>query len=160
MSGVRFSHRPPMEEKIQNLEKEVEIIKQRNAKVEADKGWEVSWTRRLFIAISTYIIAGIWLVVIHDTFPFLKAFVPMVGYLLSTLSLPFIKRWWINNNYKKTKMKILTKKNFLIVGLVLSIEGAMGFIVGNGTMIGPSVVLGLGILSLIYASTKKTVEKK
>ena len=86
-----------MEEKIKKVEKEIKIIKDRNFRVEADKSWEISWTRRVFIAISTYIIASIWLVVIHDTFPLLKAFVPSAGYLLSTLSLPFIKKWWIKN---------------------------------------------------------------
>ena len=89
-----------MEERIQKLEKEIEEIKVRNLRVESDKAWEVSWARQLFIAVSTYIIAGIWLVVIHDTFPWLKAFVPSVGYLLSVQSLPFIKRWWI----KKRKL--------------------------------------------------------
>ena len=91
-----------MQEKIQNLEKEIELIKQRNLKVEADKAWEVSFTRRLFISASTYVIAGIWLIfIVHDTFSLLKAFVPALGYLLSTLSLPFIKTWWIQDNYKK-----------------------------------------------------------
>jgi hypothetical protein len=90
-----------MEEKIQNLEKEIELIKQRNLKVEADKAWEISFARRLFIAVSTYIIAGVWLIfVVHDTFPLLKAFVPALGYLLSTLSLTFIKKRWIEGNYK------------------------------------------------------------
>ena len=87
-----------MEEKIQNLEKEIELIKERNLRVEADKAWEISWARRLFIAISTYVIAGVWLIfVVHDTFPLLKSFVPALGYLLSTLSLPFIKKLWIEN---------------------------------------------------------------
>ena len=86
-----------MEEKIKNLEKEIEIIKDRNFRVESDKAWETSWARKLFITVGTYIIAGIWLVIIHDNFPWLKAFVPAVGYLLSTLSLPFIKKWWIKN---------------------------------------------------------------
>jgi len=90
-----------MEERIEKLEKEIEIIKARNLKVEADKAWEISWARRLFIIISTYIIAGIWLVfVVHDTFPFLKAFIPALGYLLSMQSLPFIKKWWIKNHKK------------------------------------------------------------
>jgi hypothetical protein len=86
-----------MEEKIKKLEKEIELIKERNLRVEADKAWEVSWTRQLFIAVSTYIIAGIWLVVIHDVFPWLKAFVPAAGYILSVQSLPFIKKWWTKN---------------------------------------------------------------
>ena len=88
-----------MEERLQKIEKELADIKERNLRVEGDKGWEVSWTRRVFIAVSSYIVAGIWLVIINDSFPWLKAFVPAFGYLLSTLSLPFIKKWWIN---KKT----------------------------------------------------------
>lgn len=79
-----------------DIEKEIEIIKARNNKVSQDKAWEVSLTRRLFIAISTYIVAGVWLLAIHDSFPLLKAFVPSIGYLLSTLSLPFVKNWWIS----------------------------------------------------------------
>ena len=90
-----------MEEKVQKLEREVEEIQARKSRVEADKAWEVSWARQLFIAVSTYIIAGIWLVVIHDTFPWLKAFVPSVGYLLSVQSLPFIKKWWAANYGRK-----------------------------------------------------------
>jgi len=74
--------------------KEIETIQERNRRVELDKAWETSWTRRLFIAIVTYIIAGVWLVIIHDTYPFLKAFVPSVGYILSTLSLNIVKKWW------------------------------------------------------------------
>ncbi|OGE81859.1 MAG: hypothetical protein A3E98_03160 [Candidatus Doudnabacteria bacterium RIFCSPHIGHO2_12_FULL_48_11] len=77
-----------------DIEKEIELIKERNHKVEADKAWEISWTRRLFIAAVTYVVAGIWLVWINDSYPWLKAFVPAVGYLLSTFSLPIIKDWW------------------------------------------------------------------
>jgi len=80
-----------------DLEKEIELLKARNARVEKDKAWEVSWTRRFFIATSTYIVAGVWLVVIQDTNPWLKALVPSVGYLLSTLSIPVVKTWWSNS---------------------------------------------------------------
>ena len=78
-----------------NVEQEIEIIKQRNKRVENDKAWEVSGARKIFIAICTYIVAAVWLVIIRDTNPFLKALVPAVGFLLSTLSLPFVKNWWI-----------------------------------------------------------------
>jgi hypothetical protein len=79
-----------------NIEQEIVKISERNAKVELDKAWETSWTRRLFIAAVTYVIAGIWIMLIHDTSPWLKAFVPAVGYILSTLSLTFIKSVWQN----------------------------------------------------------------
>jgi hypothetical protein len=78
-----------------NIEKEIIELQARNARVEADKAWELSWTRGLFIAFATYIIAGVWLVAIGDTLPWAKALVPAVGYLLSTLSLPLIKRRWV-----------------------------------------------------------------
>jgi len=77
-----------------NIEEEIQNIQERNRRVEIDKAWETSWTRRVFIATVTYIIAGVWLVMIHDSKPLLKALIPTVGYLLSTLSLPFIKKWW------------------------------------------------------------------
>ena len=66
--------------------------------MELDKAWEISWTRRLFIAGTTYVIAGLWLVLINDIYPWLKAFVPVGGYILSTLSLPVIKKWWAKNS--------------------------------------------------------------
>lgn len=77
-----------------NIEQEIEQIKQRNQRVEADKAWEVSWTRGLFIAAVTYLVAGVWLLTIHDTKPWLKALVPAIGYILSTFSIPVIKNWW------------------------------------------------------------------
>ena len=80
----------------QQIEQEFENIKQRNRRVEADKAWEVSKTRRGFIAVTTYLVASIWLIVIRDGNPFLKALIPMVGYLLSTLSLPIIKKIWLS----------------------------------------------------------------
>jgi len=81
---------------------EFAAIKERNRRVEADKAWELSWTRRLFIAVVIYIIAGWWLGIINNNYPWLNAFVPALGYLLSTLSLPFIKKWWLNVKNKKS----------------------------------------------------------
>lgn len=77
-----------------DLIQEIEAIKERNKKVELDKAWEVSWTRRLFIAFGTYVVAIFWLMMIGENLFWLKAFWPAVGYVLSTLSLPVAKRWW------------------------------------------------------------------
>ncbi|MDP1884430.1 MAG: hypothetical protein Q8L10_03590 [Candidatus Moranbacteria bacterium] len=81
-----------------DIEKEIATIKERNQRVEIDKTWETSWTRRIFIAAITYVVAICWLVIIKETIPFLKAVVPVAGYLLSTLSLPIMKRWWVRLN--------------------------------------------------------------
>jgi hypothetical protein len=83
---------------MEDLVKEIELVKERNKRVELDKAWETSWTRRLFIAGVTYVIAGLWLVLINDIYPWLKAFVPAGGYILSTLSLSVIKKWWAKND--------------------------------------------------------------
>jgi len=44
----------------------------------------------------TYVVATCWLVIIQESLPLLKAVVPVAGYLLSTLSLPLIKKWWVD----------------------------------------------------------------
>lgn len=78
-----------------NLEQELQAIKDRNAKVESDKAWETSFTRALIIAVSTYVIAGVTLQIVGATKPWMTAFVPTLGFYLSTLTLPPIKRWWL-----------------------------------------------------------------
>jgi hypothetical protein len=77
-----------------NVEQEILEIKERNRKVEIDKAWETSWTRRLSIVIFTYVAAEIWLLIINESNSWLKAVVPVAGYILSTLSLPQIKKFW------------------------------------------------------------------
>lgn len=73
----------------------IEEILKRNSRVELDKAWEVSRTRRTVIALVTYFTATTFLFLIDNDQPFINALVPIVGYLLSTLSLPFIKNWWL-----------------------------------------------------------------
>ena len=85
-----------MEERIKNLEKEVEIIKGRNARVEADKAWEVSYFRIILITLIIYVIELRYYIK-SDSF-FLNAFVPAIGFFVSVQSLPFIKKWWIKRN--------------------------------------------------------------
>lgn len=82
---------------MENIEKEIEEIKKRNKVVEADKAWETSWTRRIFIASITYIVASLYMGSIGESLIFLKALIPTGGFLLSTLSLPFVKKWWLKN---------------------------------------------------------------
>lgn len=75
--------------------KSVEDILTRNARVEADKAWETSKTRRAVIAAITYFIASVFMYRIGVPDPLLNALVPTGGYLLSTLSLPLVKGWWL-----------------------------------------------------------------
>lgn len=84
-----------------DIKKEINLIKQRNKKVETDKAWEISTTRKLVIAILTYFTIVIFLWIIDAPYPWLSAFVPTIGFYLSTLVLPPIKKAWIKRIYKK-----------------------------------------------------------
>jgi len=70
-------------------------LKERNVRVEANKAWETSWTRRSLIAVFTYLSLGLYLWAIRIPWPWLNAIVPTVGFLLSTLTLPFFRRVWL-----------------------------------------------------------------
>lgn len=80
---------------IKDLEKEIQNIKERNARVELDKKWETSWTRKICICILTYIVVIIYSYVIrkYDNI-FLSSLVPVIGFTLSTLSLKLVRKMW------------------------------------------------------------------
>lgn len=78
------------------MENEIQQIHERNKRVELDKAWETSFTRRAIIAFLTYTFASVFLVRIGNDSPFMNAIVPVAGYLFSTMSLPFIKDWWVS----------------------------------------------------------------
>lgn len=83
-----------------NLEKRIEEIEKRNKRVEKDKAWETSWTRRICIMILTYIIVLIYSYVIQnfkDINIFLSSLVPVIGFTLSTLSLRLARKIWEKN---------------------------------------------------------------
>ncbi len=79
---------------INELQKRIEKIEERNRKVESDKDWETSWTRRGLLALFTYLAIGFYLSAISIQNPWLNAIVPAVGFLLSNLTLPFFKALW------------------------------------------------------------------
>ena len=80
------------------LEERIEKIEKRNKKVEMDKAWETSWTRRICICILTYLIVLLYSYVISkNNNIFLSSLVPVIGFTLSTLSLGYIRKMWQRN---------------------------------------------------------------
>ena len=78
-----------------DLEKEIKEIKERNKRVETDKAWETSWTRKICIMILTYIVVIIYSYLIrHYDNIFLSSLVPVIGFTLSTLSLKLVRNMW------------------------------------------------------------------
>lgn len=78
-----------------NYEQEIENIKERNKKVELDKSWETSWTRKICIMILTYVVVIIYSYLIkrYDNI-LLSSLVPVIGFTLSTLSLKYVRKIW------------------------------------------------------------------
>ena len=86
---------------LQELEKKIGEIEERNRRVTIDKVWEISYTRRILLAAFTYLAIGFYLQVINVSQPWLNAIVPTVAFTLSTLTLPLLKNWWLKYVYKK-----------------------------------------------------------
>jgi len=82
-------------ERISALEAELAALKVRNLRVESDKAWEVSRFRFFFLVISTYVLTAIVFLAINAPAPLLDALIPTTGYIISTQTLPVLKRWWV-----------------------------------------------------------------
>jgi preprotein translocase subunit SecF len=86
-----------------DVKEEIENIKKRNKRVELDKSWETSITRRLCICLLTFLVVLFYSYLIrHYSNIFLSSLVPVIGFILSTLSLKFIRKIW--EKYHKTEM--------------------------------------------------------
>ncbi len=82
-------------ERLKELETRLKRIEERNKKVESDKAWELSYFRRFLLILFTYLAIGFYLQAVKIPQPWLNAIVPSVAFMLSTLTLPFFKRVWM-----------------------------------------------------------------
>jgi hypothetical protein len=82
---------------LEHLEKEIELLKTRNARVEAEKQWEISWQRKVGIIITTYFLMILVFWSLGNTEPVSNAIVPTLGYTLSTLSMGWMKRIFLKS---------------------------------------------------------------
>lgn len=83
------------------LKDEIQKIKEQNARVEVDKAWETSSTRRITIAIFVYLFSAAIFFSINAPSPFVIALIPMIAFLFSIEAFPILKNFWIKNIYKK-----------------------------------------------------------
>lgn len=82
-------------EELEQIKKDIKEIKERNERVEKDKAWETSLFRKILIAVLTYIVIVIFFFFAKLSNPFVNAIIPTLGFVLSTLSIPFFKKIWI-----------------------------------------------------------------
>ncbi|MEO8863141.1 MAG: hypothetical protein ABI354_02350 [Candidatus Saccharimonadales bacterium] len=81
-----------------DFEKRLRTIERRNKKVEDDKAWETSWSRRLSIMLLTYLVVVIYLRFVVHIESWINALVPVIGFLLSTLTISFLKKQWLGRH--------------------------------------------------------------
>lgn len=80
---------------MKKVEEEIKEIKKRNKRVELDKKWETSYTRKICIAILTYIVVVFYSYIISKVSNiWLSSLVPVIGFTLSTLSLNGVRILW------------------------------------------------------------------
>jgi hypothetical protein len=77
-----------------SIEARLKVIEERNARVESDKAWETSWTRKIGIAVLTYAVVVVYLRYVVHIDPWINALVPVIGFLLSTLTISVLKKYW------------------------------------------------------------------
>jgi hypothetical protein len=80
---------------LQDLAHRIEAIEQRNKRVELDKAWEGSITRKVTIIITTYFVVLIFMIMTKNNQPFINAIVPSIGFFLSTLVVSSLKKHWV-----------------------------------------------------------------
>lgn len=80
---------------LSELEHEINEIKARNRRVEADKAWELSRTRTTFISLTTFVLLYVFFTLNHSEAPFLNALISILAYLLSTFTYGILKGWWL-----------------------------------------------------------------
>lgn len=88
-----------------SIDERISRIESRNAKATSDKAWETSLTRRGAISGITYIFAGFSLYLLGSNAPWFYALIPVLGYVLSTLSLPLLRALWQTHVYNKVYRK-------------------------------------------------------
>lgn len=84
---------------MKELEQRIAKIEKRNKRVEADKAWETSWTRRICIMVLTYLVVVAYSYIVRECDNILfSSLVPVLGFLLSTLSVKAVRRFWEKKN--------------------------------------------------------------
>jgi len=77
-----------------SLQREIEQLQERNNRVELDKKWETSFTRRISLAVLSYIATYIFLRIIHAENAEYGAIIPAGAFLLQQMTVSPLKKMW------------------------------------------------------------------
>ena len=79
---------------LKQIESEIIKIQDRNKRVELNKKWETSISRKVIVALLTYIVIVIFFYFAELPNPLINSIVPTAAFVVSTLSLSFFKKIW------------------------------------------------------------------
>lgn len=85
---------------LEEIEKRVFQIEERNKRVEKDKAWETSKTRTAFISFITFLLIFVFMKSINAERPLLNSLIAVAAYWLSTQSYGLLKSWWLDKRRK------------------------------------------------------------
>ncbi len=80
---------------IEKVQEQIDDINTRNKRVEIDKAWETSLTRKVMVIVLTYLVVMVLFLVMTLPNPFVNAIIPSAAFVISNLSIPVVKKWWI-----------------------------------------------------------------
>ncbi len=83
-----------------NIEEEINLIRCRNRKAEADKAWEISNMRKIAVALTAYFVMICVMYVLKMENLFIGAIIPTLGFILSTVSADLVKKIRMKKFYK------------------------------------------------------------
>lgn len=84
---------------MQDIQKQIDELKARNKRVEADKARETSWARKIIITVFTYAVVVIFFYTAELPKPRINALVPTLWFILSTLG------FWVFKNLRLKQRK-------------------------------------------------------
>jgi uncharacterized DUF497 family protein len=85
---------------LEEIEKTLQTIQERNKRVEDDKARETSRERKIIIALLTYAVIIIFFYTARLPNPRINAIVPTIGFVLSTLGLSTCKKLRLKHKKK------------------------------------------------------------
>ena len=65
---------------IEQIKQDIADMKARNTRVESDKAWETSISRKVAILVLTYVVAVVVLYIIGVSAPYFNALIPTLGF--------------------------------------------------------------------------------
>lgn len=92
-----------LEERVKRLELQLRYS-------ELQKKWEMSKVRLLILSATTYVVIAFFMYLFEIEDPLVNAIIPGSAYILSTISVPFIRKVWVRS-YIASESKHTNGKN-------------------------------------------------